>query len=151
MLSSTATMLTLTTEWPSDSTTSTRRSCVMGRGGTTPCWARAMALASGVPIQIGTWRSPCISRRRTSSCLEGTKVPRLESVAFQLHTGARHLEGVLVKLSVGVADQPEAQQGLEQRDAGAGLRPQLFLGELAPPALQFRSEFIGDDPRGDHD
>ena len=33
--------------------TSRIRSWVSGRGGTTPCWAKAIAVASGAPIQIG--------------------------------------------------------------------------------------------------
>ncbi len=38
---------------PVASSTSFIRSWVSGRGGTTPCWANAMAVASTAPIQIG--------------------------------------------------------------------------------------------------
>ena len=38
---------------PVASSTSFIRSWVSGRGGTTPCWAKAIAVASTAPIQIG--------------------------------------------------------------------------------------------------
>ena len=38
---------------PVASRTSLSRSWVSGRGGTTPCWANAIAVASTAPIQIG--------------------------------------------------------------------------------------------------
>src|SRR4051794_14858272 len=53
------------------------RSCVSGRGGTTPCCANAIAVASGAPIQIGRDRSPATSRSNTIGWLEGisTRTP----------------------------------------------------------------------------
>src|SRR3954452_16986311 len=53
------------------------RSWVSGRGGTTPCCANAIAVASGAPIQIGRYRSPATSRSSTMGWLEGisTRTP----------------------------------------------------------------------------
>src|SRR4051794_29647005 len=53
------------------------RSWVSGRGGTTPCWANAMAVASAAPIQIGKYRSPATSRSNTMGWFEGisTRTP----------------------------------------------------------------------------
>ncbi len=47
--------------------------------------------------------------------------------------------------------RPKLEQGLQQRHAGAGLRPQLFLAEPARLVLQFGGELVGDDPRGHRD
>ena len=59
------------------------RSCVSGRAGTTPCWAKAMAVASTAPIQIGSagvprpplaaarsagWRASRPGHRRRRAC-----------------------------------------------------------------------------------
>ena len=52
-LSRMATIRTSTSRRPSASMTLRSRSCVSGRGGTTPCWAWAIAVASGAPIQMG--------------------------------------------------------------------------------------------------
>src|SRR5438552_11420863 len=49
-----------------------RRSWVIGRGVTTPCCAKAIAVASTVPIQMGRYRSPVRSRSKTIGCWLGT-------------------------------------------------------------------------------
>ena len=56
MLSFTSVIRTSLSSFPVDSSTSLSRSCVNGRGGTTPCWAKAIAVASTAPIQIGRYR-----------------------------------------------------------------------------------------------
>jgi hypothetical protein len=56
---------------------------------------------------------------------------------------------VLVELAVGVPDEAEAKQGLQQRHAGPRLCAQLLLAEPACLVLQFRGKFVRDDPRGD--
>jgi hypothetical protein len=63
-------------------------------------------------------------------------------VAFQLDACTRHLQGVFIERAICVANKPEAQQGLQQRHACPGLRPQLFLAELAGFVLQFSRELI---------
>ena len=50
---------------PIASTKSIKRSWVSGRGEETACCARAIAVASGVPIQIGRYRSPAFSLSNT--------------------------------------------------------------------------------------
>src|SRR5512145_2923745 len=50
------------------------RSCVIGRGVTTPWSARAIDAASGWPIQIGRYRSPSDSRRSTIGWFEGSSI-----------------------------------------------------------------------------
>ncbi len=42
-----------------------------------PCWAKAMAVASIGPIQIGKYRSPCVSFSRTMGLFVGisTRTP----------------------------------------------------------------------------
>src|SRR5919107_4545652 len=54
-------MLTASSVAPSARTTSLSRSWVMGRAGRTPCCSKAMAAASTAPIQMGRYRSPCVS------------------------------------------------------------------------------------------
>ena len=49
----TSVMRTSSNALPVASSTSLSRSWVSGRGGVTPCWANAMAVASTAPIQIG--------------------------------------------------------------------------------------------------
>src|SRR5689334_2417038 len=68
---------TSVSSWPIASSTSFMRSWVSGRGGTTPCWAKAMAVASTAPIQIGRYRSPETSRSSTIGWLDGisTRTP----------------------------------------------------------------------------
>src|SRR3954451_3517584 len=53
------------------------RSWVSGRGGTTPCCAKAMAVASTAPIQMGRYRSPDTSLSSTMGWLLGisTRTP----------------------------------------------------------------------------
>jgi len=48
----------------------------MGRGVTTPWRARAMAVASAVPIQIGRNRSPSCSLSSTMGCWFGSSTRR---------------------------------------------------------------------------
>src|SRR3712207_281761 len=72
-------------DWSSDvcssdlvaSRTSLSRSWVSGRGGTTPCCAKAMAVASTAPIQMGRYRSPETSLSSTIGWFEGisTRTP----------------------------------------------------------------------------
>src|SRR3954454_22180976 len=54
-------MLTACSVAPSARITSRSRSWVIGRAGRTPCCSKAMAAASTAPIQIGRYRSPCVS------------------------------------------------------------------------------------------
>src|SRR5919206_77732 len=54
-------MLTASSVAPSARTTSLSRSWVMGRAGRTPCCSKAIAAASTAPIQMGRYRSPCVS------------------------------------------------------------------------------------------
>src|SRR5688572_23045268 len=54
-------MFTASSSAPSVRTTSRSRSCVIGRAGRTPCCSNAIAAASTAPIQIGRYRSPCVS------------------------------------------------------------------------------------------
>ena len=53
------------------------RSCVSGRGGSTPCCSSAMAAASDWPIQIGRYRSPSASRSSNTGwfCGCSTRMP----------------------------------------------------------------------------
>ena len=53
MPSFTSVIRTSVSSLPVASSTSLSRSWVSGRGGTTPCWAKAIAVASTAPIQIG--------------------------------------------------------------------------------------------------
>ncbi len=68
---------TSVSSWPIASSRSFIRSWVSGRGGTTPCWANAIAVASTAPIQIGRYRSPDVSRNSTIGWLDGisTRTP----------------------------------------------------------------------------
>ena len=54
-------MLTASSVAPSARTTSRSRSWVIGRAGRTPCCSNAIAAASTAPIQMGRYRSPCVS------------------------------------------------------------------------------------------
>ncbi len=84
-LSRIATIRTSSSRRPRASMMSRMRSCVSGRGGTTPCWANAMALASAAPTQIGRYRSPPRSRSRTMGWFEGisTRTPTTSSSAHR--------------------------------------------------------------------
>src|ERR1700677_3264564 len=53
------------------SSTSRNRSWVSGRREVMPCWAKAMAVASTAPIQIGRYRSPCASFSKTIGLFDG--------------------------------------------------------------------------------
>ena len=61
----------------STSSTSRKRSCVSGRRETMPCWAKAIAVASTAPIQIGRYLSPCASFSKTMGLFDGisTRTP----------------------------------------------------------------------------
>src|SRR4051794_45546 len=65
----------------SPASTSTIRSWVSGRGGTTPSWAFAIAEASFAPIQMGRKRLPPTSRSSTIGALDGisTRTPTTSS------------------------------------------------------------------------
>ena len=52
----------------STSSTSLNRSWVSGRSDTMPCWAKAIAVASTAPIQMGRYRSPCALSAGRSGC-----------------------------------------------------------------------------------
>src|SRR6476661_8350396 len=54
-------MFTASSVAPRVRTTSRSRSWVIGRAGRTPCCSKAMAAASTAPIQMGRYRSPCVS------------------------------------------------------------------------------------------
>src|SRR3954469_8941753 len=54
-------MFTASSVAPSVRTTSRSRSWVIGRAGRTPCCSNAIAAASTAPIQMGRYRSPCVS------------------------------------------------------------------------------------------
>ncbi len=82
--------------------------------------------------------------------LEWTEVPRFQAVAFQLHARPGHLERVFIELSVAVADQPEAEQRLQQRDTRTRLSAELLLAEFPSAVLELRGQFIRDDPRRHH-
>ena len=77
-------------------------------------------------------------------CLERPEVPWFQTMAFQLDARPRHLEGVFVKLSAYMADQPETQQRFEERHAGTGLGTQLLLSEGTGTPLHFSCHFSGD-------
>src|SRR2546421_9061876 len=55
----------------STSSTSRKRSCVSGRRETMPCWAKAIAVASTAPIQMGRYLSPCASLSKTMGLFDG--------------------------------------------------------------------------------
>src|SRR4028119_831452 len=65
-------MLTASRVAPSVRTTSRSRSWVIGRAGRTPCCSNAMAAASTAPIQMGRYRSPCVSLSRRIGWLPGS-------------------------------------------------------------------------------
>ena len=66
---------------PGRATTSRSRSWVIGRAGRTPCCSKAMAAASTAPIQIGRYRSPCVSLSSRIGWLPGssTRTPTTRS------------------------------------------------------------------------
>jgi hypothetical protein len=89
---------------PVASSTSFIRSCVSGRGGTTPCWAKAIAVASTAPIQIGRYRSPVTSRSSTIGWFDGisTRTP-MTSTSRTYHTYSARVTPVgPLRIAVGV-------------------------------------------------
>ena len=72
-----AVMFTVVSRMSRAASTSRIRSWVSGRCGTMPCCAKAIAVASIGPIQIGRYRSPCISFSRTMGLFVGisTRTP----------------------------------------------------------------------------
>src|SRR5215213_6116760 len=74
-------MLTASSVAPSALTTSRSRSWVIGRAGRTPCCSNAIAAASTAPIQIGRYRSPCVSLSSRIGWLPGssTRTPTTRS------------------------------------------------------------------------
>src|SRR4051794_27369294 len=97
------------------------RSWVSGRGGTTPCWANAIAVASTAPIQIGRDRSPATSRSSTIGWLEGISTPTPKTSTSRTTS----------PYSGSVRDSGAPQPGLHQR----GVQPDGQRGDLADGLL----------------
>ena len=139
---------------------SIRRDAVLDQG---PVQDRQRSLISRAASAARAWEAASLPRGQGRNgpfheaeftfggSLEGPQVARFQAVALQLHARAGHLERVFVELAVDVADQAEAQQRLEQRDAGAGLGAELLLAESPYPVLQLGGQFRGDDPRRHRD
>ena len=69
--------------------------------------------------------------------LERPEVARLQTVTLQLDASTCNLEGVFVELAANVADQPEAQERLQQGHTRTRFGPKLLLGQGARTALDF--------------
>src|SRR3954470_17821853 len=87
-------MLTASRVAPRARTTSLSRSWVIGRAGRTPCCSNAIAAASTAPIQIGRYRSPCVSLSSRIGWLPGssTRTPTTRSSCTVRLPGRRSVD-----------------------------------------------------------
>src|SRR6478752_7558085 len=87
-------MLTASSVAPRVRTTSRSRSWVIGRAGRTPCCSNAMAAASTAPIQMGRYRSPCVSFSSRMGWLPGssTRTPTTRSSCTVRLPGRRSVD-----------------------------------------------------------
>src|SRR5437763_1608373 len=119
-------MLTASSVAPRAVTTSRSRSWVMGRAGRTPCCSKAIAAASTAPIQMGRYRSPCVSLSSRIGWLPGssTRTPMTRSSCTV------RLLGCGPGAAIGVGDEQTELHavgqllGLEAGSAGELLRCQ---------------------------
>src|SRR5436305_5904965 len=106
------------------------RWCASGRAGATPCCAKAMAVASTAPIQMGRYRSPAVSFSNTIGWLEGssTRTPTTVSSFTRHSAGARdpNYTAAPVTEPLKLAAEKGAQPGLHQdRVQSHRQRPEL--------------------------
>src|SRR5664279_6450532 len=128
---------------PSAARTSFIRSWVSGRGGTTPCCANAIAVASTAPIQIGRYLSPATSRSSTMGWLVGistrtpiTSTSRTQS-AYSAREGLRgHALGAQPALHQRRVQPHGERRYLPDRVLGTRLRARV------PAALHRRDDLL---------
>src|SRR6476469_2779551 len=117
-------VLTASRVAPSARTTSRSRSWVIGRAGRTPCCSNAMAAASTAPIQIGRYRSPCVSLSSRIGWFPGssTRTPTTRSscTVRLLSCGPDMGMGGVVRRPAEAADEDGGGVGTS---VGLGLRP----------------------------
>src|SRR4051794_25909825 len=110
----------------------------MGRAGRTPCCSKAIAAASTAPIQMGRYRSPCVSLSSRIGWLPGssTRTPTTRSSCTVRLPGRRSVDGSQAS-GGGLADDvhgtPEsgAEQFPQPRLEQCGVQLRRQGGEVA--------------------
>ena len=127
MPSRTSVIWTSASSWPVAVSRSFIRSCVSGRGGTTPCWAKAIAVASTAPTQIGQVALPRRLAQEHERLVGGHLHP--DSDDIDLAHAVSLLSRVGQPKRGGASGSASAQAGLDQRGVQAdGQRPELGRG-----------------------